>query len=637
MIFRLLLVLAVASPQPVAEEKKPETPQALAKRILSSSRYEFCHDPHYVLRKREEKWCSLVDEKSDVCPALAAACKSPKRRADDELFAWNSQGSTPSKSDPVLDPAKPFSFHLPKLDGLAKVLLWALLGAIVAAIGYAIFKAVRDRDKSGKIAPTEEIDESAADVAVEMTRQAIEVDVDRLLARADEKSKTGDYPGAMHDVYAALLRRLEGNELIVVDPSRTNGDYVRSLGSQPELCGRVAEIARELEHVQFGSLQATHPRFDSFRRAVLPLVGRAATVLALAMLVACGSGGGGGCFRSSVGSWDHAPHGHAALIELLIDQKLNPKTRLLPLSDPGPTDKVIVLLPAAVVDQSAMKKLIDWANAGGRLVIIERSVSELGFELTTSSDLTWSQRTVRSPSHLHFKETKPLPNQWTEEVKTPDGKLFSFAQGPVGQGRITLFADGDFLCNGGLALHETAAYVAHFFSQGVEDNRSKPIEFVTEFVGRDAPNPVTSVRRSKLLPALLQLFALIAVFFLGRGIAFGTLRDPVSRLRRSFAEHARALASTLRRASAFDHSLALYATFVIERLREKVHSQTPGLTGLAESVALRAGRPVGEVMRVLLDAQLLREGSPLKETATQDGAELASKLELYLSKVGGPL
>ena len=76
-------------------------------------------------------------------------------------------------------------------------------------------------------------------------------------ARARAAAARGDYARAVDDAYAALLRRLDGDGLIEIHPSRTNGDYVRApRASGPISRARCDRVVRDVERVQFG---ATRP------------------------------------------------------------------------------------------------------------------------------------------------------------------------------------------------------------------------------------------------------------------------------------------------------------------------------------------------------------------------------------------
>ncbi len=282
--------------------------------VLEDPRYRFCHEDDYPLTPEEHAWCPMVGEISGACPGLPKACKLPPVPLSLRWggFRTRDQGEAePAERAPQEDGrqrAPEWDLTLPDMSTFARVLFFALLAVGLFFVVRAIVKNVR-RDpapeKDDEAAPTPDAPGPAEPAA----KSAVETDVDRLLARARAAAARGDYARAVDDAYAALLRRLDGDGLIEIHPSRTNGDYVRRLGSydggsapkppltagRPDLKEEVRSIARDVEGVQFGATPPSEPVFRSVLERVLPLVGRA---LALALVF----------FGLSVGL-SCAPHG----------------------------------------------------------------------------------------------------------------------------------------------------------------------------------------------------------------------------------------------------------------------------------------------------------------------------------------
>ena len=106
--------------------------------------------------------------------------------------------------------------------------------AFAGAVRHAVVtNLLRDR------APADETREEPAPAREpspeETARREVETDVQRLIARARGHAARGDHARAIDDAYAALLRRLDGDGLIEIHPSRTNGDYVRRLRKRPSM------------------------------------------------------------------------------------------------------------------------------------------------------------------------------------------------------------------------------------------------------------------------------------------------------------------------------------------------------------------------------------------------------------------
>jgi hypothetical protein len=106
-----------------------------------------------------------------------------------------------------------------------------------------------------------------------------------------------------------------------------------------------------------------------------------------------------------------------------------------------------------------------------------------------------------------------------------------------------------------------------------------------------ADSPAETISNTRLTPSILQLLALLVLLL---PVARRPLRPPratrPSRSRRHFAEHVEALGQQYARARASRHALRLYATWALDRLRDKtLTSRQPGLYALAQAIAGRTG------------------------------------------------
>jgi hypothetical protein len=160
------------------------------------------------------------------------------------------------------------------------------------------------------------------------------------------------------------------------------------------------------------------------------------------------------------------------------------------------------------------------------------------------------------------------------------------------------------------------------------------LELAGDLTGLVARNPVESVQRGRLGPALLQLAACLMLFFVCKGARFGRPVATQRIERREFAEHVSALGLHYARARAERVALGALGAYVVERLRDRFGLHVDrSLSGLAEAVAARAGRPVGEVMRMFLEARDAGKGVP----ADKDARDLETAFELVklLEETGG--
>jgi len=132
----------------------------------------------------------------------------------------------------------------------------------------------------------------------------------------------------------------------------------------------------------------------------------------------------------------------------------------------------------------------------------------------------------------------------------------------------------------------------------------RKIEIAGELTGLVSKDPITSVKRGRLAPFLLQLGLLILLFFVYKGAHFGRPIDPAALTRRRFAEHARAVGLMYGRKRAGRHALELYGSYALEKMRERLNlSGGKSILAVAEEVAGRTGRPLGDVMRVLVESR----------------------------------
>jgi hypothetical protein len=195
--------------------------------------------------------------------------------------------------------------------------------------------------------------------------------------------------------------------------------------------------------------------------------------------------------------------------------------------------------------------------------------------------------------------------------------------------RVVVLADDSLLRNASLLVADNAALLEALLRDGGTD-----VELVGDLAGLVAKNPVESVERGRLGPALLQLAAFLALFFVCQGARFGRpVPEPKSE-RRAFVEHVRALGLHYARARAERVALAALGAYAIDRLRERFGLHVDrSLSGLAEAVAARTGRPVGKVMRMFLEARDAGRAVPADKEARD--LETAWQMCRLLEETGG--
>jgi len=574
--------------------------------------------------------------------------------ADKESTSGKDEKPSDAASPPREEPSPPL--EVPGwVAGFFRVLFYALVAGLVGLIGYYIFKNLM-KGREDKEKPDDEPEDAGetrdAPVAA---RGPVETDVDRLLARARAAAQRGDFKQAIEDSYAALLRRLEGDGIIDLHPSRTNGDYVRSLRDKEDLRQAVRGIASDVEKVQFGSEAPNPTLFESVYRRVLPLCGRIATLAFL--LLGVGSVSSCESMRaptplgddvllvggSSVKKGGATGTGLAAVAEFLEKRDIDTTFVLSKDQSPKGGAKGIVLMPGAKVDRAQWKALRAWVKEEGGTLILAGHRSDVrddfGIEYAPSAGPGVIKTVPGSVYEIYghqivlpyAAQLKGQPQRW-ETILVRGTESYAMLNGDYatsGGGRIVVFADDRLFANVAMALGDNASYLANLLSRcGVKD-----LEFWDSIrgsgggedggangsgegsgsgsgsgEGEGADDPIESIKNARLLPIMLQLLALVLLFVLWKGTRFGTPRDPKEESRRAFADHTRALGMTYARANASRHASGLFSVWAIDRLRERLLGGTRGgLTPLAEAIAARTGRPMGEVMQVLLEATGARD------------------------------
>lgn len=91
---------------------------------------------------------------------------------------------------------------------------------------------------------------------------------------AQALAAAGDYTGAAHALYAALLESVARRERLTLHPSRTVGDYVRDLRARSStLFGRFREFARSYETVVYGVGSCDRERYERLHALATATVG----------------------------------------------------------------------------------------------------------------------------------------------------------------------------------------------------------------------------------------------------------------------------------------------------------------------------------------------------------------------------
>lgn len=587
-------------------------------KVLSKPTYRFCNDGKVRLTRAEHRFCSLLPAGQALCPALPEVCKQPI--ADNPLSSLF--GSLdPDDADPSAQPtpgrgedratrgprAAPSAAEL-TLSRLAQAVLIGLLALGIGLLVRAILRYRALGDDTNKAPAEPEAPDATAGVAAE--RQALETDVTRLLARAEAEASRGDYAAAVASTHAALLRRLDGEGLIAMHPSLTNGDYVRALAARPTLRASVQEVTRQVEHVQFGAAPATVGLFRAIYERVVPLANGSLLfgLLCLGLVGQASCRGDGALSGPTVTASGTAASGTAALVEFLRQRSLTVEHRTRSLSAlEKESPKIVVLLRGVMLTEPLSKKLLAWVDRGGVLIVAGPAAvpEELGAEPQAASSAQTELTDPDGSLHVLAPPLRELHVTDSEAtiVLSRGAKPYAI-QRERGRGAIVVFADGQLFTNLALAFAANAEFVATLLMTWKLD-----IELCDHLTGAGAANPLEAVQHAELLPVLGQLLFLFVLLLLHKGIAFGTLSDPPERRRRAFVDHVTALGHVYARARVAEHAAANLGAWALGRLREYTRGSRSDLASLSAAIAARTGGDQAAVLRVLSTAQERRAGS----------------------------
>jgi hypothetical protein len=623
----LLSGVSVAAEVDAGAQALPEPAKAVAE-LFASRNFQFCHEPGYPLTPAEKAWCNLgAGDNAQACPALREACKN------DALAKQ-------------IEESEPFSFRLPDLGLPLRLLLWCLLGLMVAMLVFALVRHFQDHKSKDEVITTQSSDSAEEDRAAALARQ-VETDVQRLLERARAEAAAGDFRAAMGDAYAAFLRRLEGAGVVQVEPDKTNGDYLRQVTrARPAIARQMSEVVEAVEVAQFGDQTITREVFDGIWARVTGLLAeRIGMVLVLAGLLMLGAA----CWQPRA-DWDYSPSGRAGVVDYLGKRGFKVHERLLSVAKIGDSKAdQLILLPGAHLGDEEWKAVKAWVLAGDHALVLTGGRRELPDWIGVR--IVEKQASRPEPVVLSDAETKRwgalrvrVPEANYLESKPGSGTLLTRKQAPYAaerwltceegagedeRNRVLVLADDFLFRNASLLVADNAALLDKLLRDG-----GTSVEVAGDLTGLVSSNPVQSVQRGRLGPALLELAAFLLVFFVYKGARFGRPTHSQRLLRREFAEHVRALGLHYARARGERLALGFIGAYVSDRLRERFGLQADrSLSGLADAVAIRTGRPVGEVMRMLLEARDAGKGVPAEKDARD--LETAAELCKLLEETGG--
>ncbi|MCK6549359.1 DUF4129 domain-containing protein [Myxococcota bacterium] len=330
---------------------------------LSNPAYRFCHDEDYGKKGTDGvDFCLIFDESSDdVCPAARAHCKEWRAHGhpcDDpnsaacKAFLEGRLGGGKSRVA-RRQQSSPWSLDLPP------IVSYLLIGI---AVSLALLWFLRSLKKAGWESDEGATEEAASPITdAERNLQALpEARSSALLRQAERALELGNDGDAAILIHLAVLRHLDDEGIARYHPSKTNGDYLRTLRSHES--GRDSKplttlfrgIARETERLRFGDGTTDHALLEQLlgsarrtlvRSAAAPGDAAAAATIALLAIAltqtACGSASNDPAYHT------RGPAGMAALPAVLRNAGLEAEVSRTQLGSVGNDVGVIVIRTSA--------------------------------------------------------------------------------------------------------------------------------------------------------------------------------------------------------------------------------------------------------------------------------------------------
>ena len=356
------------------------------------SKNGFCKNEKHELTSSERRLCHLSSSAAERCPGFAKACEKERRGSgtsrsrgrlregeEDEGFRFGSTGPLGEL-----------------LGGIIQVVFWGVIVFGVAAMVWAIVSALVGRKRDAKT--DRRPDPSVATVHVPLL--AMTGTPEELLLRSRELAMAGDLKAAMSVLLRALLRRLEIDGRLELHPSRTNGDYVRSLRRHGHDARDLRRVVTEVEAVEFGGVRASPETFSAMFGHVSKLVQVAGT-LVLCFFVGTLSG----CQKrppaeGTVNSCGVGASGYSALCETLAASGAKVRRRFTGIQAVAKEVDYVVVLDDEL-EFTERKILLDWVDRGGALVVFDRLAlydDRLSFSRPCGSELALDQHSWNVPA-----------------------------------------------------------------------------------------------------------------------------------------------------------------------------------------------------------------------------------------------
>ena len=619
------LLLPGGLPGAVAQDPTPVST------VLDDPDFAFCHrNGDYTFN---EAFCPLLAEvPEDRCPGLRAFCANPDEAPARGCDASNLVGGEAGTVPTAPEDATP-EFDDPELgcDGssgacaggatVSTLLGWGvalLVALVIAGLAVALLSYLGLRPDAPTVAvraAAREDDEEEQSFA-EAVDDVPDLPSDDLLREARTALEAGELGKSAVLARGAVLRRLGERRVLKLHRARTDREYLRQAGREPqdtdpaallddaERAAIQAELRAVLdvaEQHRWGRVPLDAPGV----RAALESAGQLLARVGLAVALSIGVLGG----SAHAANERYGPSGDVGIERVLSKHGFQVSYRLRAIQGIEDESGLDVL----VLDTSGLKptpedwtSLRVWVEQGHVLWVtgdVTETFPELGSLRGHSGELVlaedWAAEGLATPvfptaPSRGFDAGEPV----LLSAEDPLNGVAPIAWTWVGEGVVLAVSDPVLLWNGSLVVPDNEAFLGEVLYRG--QARGWPIEQpgrvqLATLAGSPPPdNPAGSVANLNLLPFVLQVLVLWLVVVWWRGLPFVPLRDPPQRDRRAFSEHLEALARQYARSGKADggaQAAGAYAAWVLERVRRNglvLAARRHGYTAEeAESLAAR--------------------------------------------------
>lgn len=143
-----------------------------------------------------------------------------------------------------------------KYATILQIVLYVAIGAGLLWLGWILYRRFLKRE------PVEETDKGRRVILGEVLDE--KTTVEELMAEAAKFAQAGDYRQAIRKVYIALLYDMDKREVIRIEPSLTNREYLRAVRAQIRLYPPMRDLTDRFDLIWYGQGTVGAEEYDEF-------------------------------------------------------------------------------------------------------------------------------------------------------------------------------------------------------------------------------------------------------------------------------------------------------------------------------------------------------------------------------------